>query len=235
VSDLARRVRDAAKKREVRASAFGRKYGVPSSSLTNYWNGVRVWPTELLIPLSRETGVSVEELLTGVAPLEVPRLRHVANDVQQILSPEGPTERAPNNDNSIDLVELEEIDLAYGLGGTFADGAVEVTKHRFPQALLAQLTTSPAGQVTLARGRGDSMEPTIHDGDLVMIDRSQRIVREQDLLWALTVGAIAMIKRVRVKGERVTLLSDNDRVPPDECHHEEVNIVGRVFFIGRRV
>lgn len=96
---------------------------------------------------------------------------------------------------------------------------------------------SPARRhpLTIARGMGDSMMPTLHDGDMVIIDRSQRTVRDQDAIWALTVGDIAMIKRLRVKADRVLLLSDNDRVPPDEATPDEINIVGRVIFIGRRI
>jgi len=75
----------------------------------------------------------------------------------------------------------------------------------------------------------------MQDGDIVLIDRSIRTIREQDAIWALTVGDIAMIKRVRVKGPMVSILSDNERVPPDEAHFEEVNVVGRVVFIGRKL
>lgn len=79
------------------------------------------------------------------------------------------------------------------------------------------------------------MQPTIQDGDMVLIDRSQRTIREQDAIWALTIGDFAMIKRVRAGGERVRILSDNERVPPDDVFHEEINVVGRVIFIGRRL
>lgn len=134
-----------------------------------------------------------------------------------------------------DVVEVEEIDLAYGLGGTFADGLVEVTRHRFPREFIQSITSAPAQMLTIARGRGDSMMPTLMDGDMVLIDRSQRTVREQDAIWAFTIGDIAMIKRIRVRGEKVSILSDNERVPSDEAHHEEVQVVGRVIFIGRNV
>ena len=78
------------------------------------------------------------------------------------------------------------------------------------------------------------MYPTIGTGDLVLIDRSERTVREPDLIWALTVGEMAMVKRLRVRGEKVMILSDAQHVPPDEAHVDEVNIIGRVIFIGRR-
>jgi phage repressor protein C with HTH and peptisase S24 domain len=104
----------------------------------------------------------------------------------------------------------------------------------FPRAFIESITLSPPSSLTWSRGRGDSIAPTISDNDLVLIDRSQRTLREQDAIWALTIGDMAMVKRLRVRGEKVTILSDNDRVPPDDAHPDEVNIVGRVIFIGRR-
>lgn len=141
-----------------------------------------------------------------------------------------------DRDDDEDLVELEEIDLAYGLGGTFAgDVPIEVQTRRFPRAWLEGITRTPPNLLTIARGRGDSMVPTLQDGDMIIIDRSQRSVREQDAIWALTIGEIAMIKRLRVRREEVLILSDSDRVPDDRAHPEEVHIVGRVIFIGRNV
>lgn len=133
------------------------------------------------------------------------------------------------------MVEIEEVNLAYGLGGSFLDDQVEKHVHRFPQAWLEKITRTPPSLLFFASGRGDSMTPTISDGDMVLIDRSQRAVREQDAMWALTVGEIAMIKRVRVHGNRIELLSDNDRVPPYDAVQEELNVVGRVIFVGRRI
>lgn len=134
-----------------------------------------------------------------------------------------------------DLVEVAEVDLAYGLGAAFDDSPIDVVTHRFPRSWIEGITQTPPSLLYVARGRGDSMQPTIQDGDMVLIDRSQRTIREQDAIWALTIGQFAMIKRVRARGERIALLSDNDRVPPDEVFHEEINVVGRVIFIGRRV
>lgn len=135
----------------------------------------------------------------------------------------------------LELVEVASIDASYGMGGTFIGPHVDEKILHFPRAFIESITTSPPALLTWARGRGDSMFPTIGDGDLVLIDRSNRDPREQDALWALTVGDLAMIKRLRIRGAKVTILSDNDRVPPDEAHADEVNIVGRVVFVGRRV
>jgi phage repressor protein C with HTH and peptisase S24 domain len=181
------------------------KSGISTSTLGNYWKGKRPIPLAALRRVAEALSMSVDQLLGSEAT------------------------------GQLDLVAIGEVDLAYGLGGTFTDGPVEVQTHHFPRAWVESITRTPPSMLTFARGRGDSMQPTLQDGDMVLIDRAQRTVREQDAIWALTVGDIAMIKRVRVRGETVHILSDNDRVPPDLAHFEEVNVVGRVIFIGRKV
>jgi hypothetical protein len=132
------------------------------------------------------------------------------------------------------LVEIQQIDLAYGLGSTFADSPVDIDVLKFPRVWVESITLAPASLLTWTRGRGDSMHPTIDDGDLILLDRSQRKVGEQDALWAFTVGDTASIKRLRVKGDRFKILSDNSAVPPDEEPIDFVNIVARVVFVGKR-
>lgn len=188
------------------AAALQKRLGVPTSSFDNYWKGKRIWPTEVLGDLAEKLDTTVDAILLG-----------------------------PNSGSPLDLVTVAEIDLAYGMGGTYSDIPIEREVLHFPRTWLESITTTPPSQLTFARGRGDSMQPTLQDGDIVLIDHSIRTIREQDAIWALTIGDIAMIKRVRVKGERVSILSDNDRVSPDEVHHEEINVVGRVVFIGRRI
>lgn len=202
---MAARVRAVATQQGLKAAPLARALGIGSSSADLYWKGTRPWPTHLLARLGTLLETTVDHLLGHEAP------------------------------GSGDLVPVAEIDLAYGLGGTYADVQVEAEVVRFERAWLESITRTPPVMLTFARGRGDSMQPTLQDGDIVLIDRSIRAVREQDALWALTVGDIAMIKRLRMRGEQVSILSDNDRVPPDEYHHEEVNVVGRVIFIGRKI
>lgn len=133
-----------------------------------------------------------------------------------------------------DLVPISEIDQDYGMGGTFTGDHVELQVHHFPRLWVESITSSPPVFLTIARGKGDSMDPTIRDRDMVIIDRSRRKLDEADAIWALTVGEIGMIKRLRLRGRMVIIQSDNDRVSDEEVPAEEVNLVGRVVFIGRR-
>jgi phage repressor protein C with HTH and peptisase S24 domain len=204
--------------RGISQSELARRVGVSQSAIHKLASG-NAYGSSHLHKIARELGTSAAYLTgetddssEGAVPLP---------SREQLLAELG-------------LVEVAEIDLAYGLGGAF-DGAVEVRNSVFARDWLQRITRTPASELHIARGRGDSMAPTLNDGDLVIIDRSQRSVFEQDAIWALSIGEILMIKRLRVRGEQVTLLSDNDRVPADTAHPDEVNIVGRVIFIGRQV
>lgn len=135
----------------------------------------------------------------------------------------------------LDLVPIASVDMAYGMGLTYAQDHVDVQIMHFPRSWLESLTNTAPQLLAWARGRGNSMAPTIEDNDLVLIDRSDRTVRDQDAIWAFTIGDVAMMKRLRVRGKQVTILSDNDRVPPDTAHPDEINIVGRVSHIVRRL
>jgi len=135
----------------------------------------------------------------------------------------------------LDLVEIAMVDMAYGMGATFADDRIGVDLVHFPKIWVDQLTHSAPASLAWARGKGDSMSPTISDGDMVLIDRSERRVEDQDLIWAFTIGDMAMIKRLRIRGDKVTILSDNSEVPADTAHPDEINIIGRITRVVKPV
>jgi phage repressor protein C with HTH and peptisase S24 domain len=135
----------------------------------------------------------------------------------------------------LELVEIASVDMAYGMGATFADDRIQVDVLHFPKPWVEQLTHTAPAHLAWARGKGDSMAPTINDNDMVLIDRSERRVEDQDLIWAFTIGDMAMIKRLRVRGEKVTILSDNSDVPEDTAHHSEINIIGRITRVVKPV
>lgn len=135
-----------------------------------------------------------------------------------------------------DLVPMASIDLEYGMGATFTNVHVEQSVDLFPRLWVESISRTPSQLLTWARGKGDSMAPTINDGDMILIDVSQRHFEEQDAIWAMTTtDDLGMIKRVRVRRGKVVVHSDNVSVAPEEYEQDEINIVGRVVFVGRRV
>lgn len=137
--------------------------------------------------------------------------------------------------DQLDLVGIAQIDAQYGMGETFLQHHIEQEVKYFPRDWVRAITDSPPEKLVWARGWGDSMAPTIQPTDLIMIDLSQTKVREQDVIWAAAVGDMGMIKRLRVRADGVTILSDNPNVSDDYATHDEIHIVGRVIFIGRRL
>lgn len=135
----------------------------------------------------------------------------------------------------LELVPVAFVDQTYGMGASFAGDRVEVDVIHFPRRWLEQLTLTAPAHLAWAHGKGDSMAPTINDNDMVLIDRSERRVEDQDLIWAFTIGEMAMIKRLRIRGETVTILSDNKDVPDDTAHADEIYIVGRITRVVKPV
>lgn len=160
---------------------------------------------------------------------------YLAGEIDDPTSTASPTPTREQMAELLDLVPIKEIDQDYGMGGTFTADYIEVSVQHFPRTWLETITQTPPKMLTIARGKGDSMEPTIRDLDMVIIDTSRRMLDEQDAIWAITVGQIGMIKRLRARGKNIVIRSDNKNVSDDEeVFNEEVHIVGRVIFIGRR-
>lgn len=137
-----------------------------------------------------------------------------------------------------ELVYVAEIDLRFGLGAAFMDQEVveqEAELLPFPRAWIRKITTSPTEQLYWARARGDSMEPDIGDGDVVLIDRSQTDGLG-DLYWAIAYGQNGMIKRLRPMPDgSVKILSNNQSVAPEIAYDGELNIFGRVVAVVKRI
>jgi phage repressor protein C with HTH and peptisase S24 domain len=149
-------------------------------------------------------------------------------------SPEKPAAATADTGDAIEMVDIQHIDMAYGLGTTFAVDYPDIDVLQFPKAWIQTITHAPPSTLTWTRGKGDSMEPTIRDGDLILLDRSQRVLGERDAMWAFTIGEEAAIKRLRRQGDACEILSDNASIPPDRQMLRDINIVGRVVFVGSR-
>ncbi|MEV5031609.1 helix-turn-helix transcriptional regulator [Sphingobium sp. LMC3-1-1.1] len=136
------------------------------------------------------------------------------------------------------LAFVEEIDLALGMGATYLDGSQPEVLGLVPfkQDWLHGLYDGPLDKLKVVRGRGDSMEPTIREGDTILIDTSQRRLDDQDRIWAVAYGELGMIRRIKATPRGTWLLiPDNKVVNPDEATDGEATLLGRVIWIGRRI
>jgi phage repressor protein C with HTH and peptisase S24 domain len=86
--------------------------------------------------------------------------------------------------------------------------------------------------------RGDSMEETIRDGDVLLVDTSIDRVRDNSI-YVVVYGDMVLVKRIhgRINGS-LQLISDNARYPAEEVSKSEVDllhIAGRVMWFGRSI
>lgn len=148
-----------------------------------------------------------------------------------------PAQPAPEPDP--DHVEIDMLDLAYGMGGTFVDigdDGIEAEKVRFSRSWLRQFTHAPPHLLFTTKGVGDSMWPTIGDNDVVVINRAERVVEFADKIWAVVYGGVGSIKRLRpLPDGSVELHSDNQMVRPARATDGDLHIVGRVVAVVRKV
>jgi phage repressor protein C with HTH and peptisase S24 domain len=108
----------------------------------------------------------------------------------------------------------------------------------FEERWLKALTATPATNLSIVRVEGDSMSPTLNDGDDILVDLGDCGDRLRDGIYVLRVDDAVVVKRLALSpmGRRVTVQSDNPAYPdwPD-CGLDEINCIGRVIWSGRKI
>ena len=81
---------------------------------------------------------------------------------------------------------------------------------------------------------GDSMSPTINNGDTVMLDTSATHIFDGNI-YALRMDSTIMIKRLALlPDDKVRLISDNKtEYDPVDADREDVYVLGRVVWFAR--
>lgn len=86
--------------------------------------------------------------------------------------------------------------------------------------------------------KGDSMEPTLSNGDLILLDTSRGAV-EDNAVYALQHNGTLLVKRVQRRMDgTVVVKSDNARYEPETLTADQagaLKVVGRVVWSGRRM
>ena len=200
-----------------------------------------------LYDLSRGKGLrpSVAMLTHMAAALDQPvslLTRAAQGEVVQPLPVDGRGVRRPDVEPTIGsadgdgTISLKRINLGFAMGdGTNLDDYVEEGRIDFDANLLRLISPSPAHRLVVADGVGDSMQPTLLDSDMIVIDTMQNQLNKWDRIWAMSLQGGGAVKRVgpAEKG-KVEIISDNPAIPNRTVPIEDVRIIGRVVWSGRR-
>lgn len=202
---------------------LARRIGVSQATIWKLVNG-ESRNSKYLVLIARALGTSPEYLLghtddphPGDGWAELPPPREAGPDMSQVMM-------------------IRQIDLRFGAGATYLDHHVEENLGAFPRFWVRQFTDAPAEMLVWTRTKGNSMAPTINDGEPILIDMREKSIDDGDLIWAFAYGETGMVKRLRPHPDgSVEILSDNQNVPPARAVDGELHLVGRVVAVLKRV
>ena len=97
-----------------------------------------------------------------------------------------------------DWIEVPRLPLGAAAGpGAMTDDERPFDSFRFSKNWLREQGLTGA-QLSAIRVQGDSMEPLLHDGDEILVDRAQRMLR--DGIHVVRLGDALMVKRLAPAG-----------------------------------
>lgn len=198
--------------------------------------------------LARRTGLqqpSITKIITGQTrgSKSLPEIAKELNTSIEYLTGETDSPELNSAPSSIEAAEklnsvlIPQLEIGYSMGGgSVFESYVESDQVPFPRQWLAPRIKGAFADLFVARGDGDSMVPTLMDGDMVVVDTAQKNIDKQDRLWCLSYGELGMIKRLRVLPDGgVQVNSDNPAVTPFTAYDDEMHIIGRVIWVARAV
>jgi phage repressor protein C with HTH and peptisase S24 domain len=136
-------------------------------------------------------------------------------------------------------VAVPRLDIGASAGAGAFDGEERALSHiAFDPRWLRRLGAGDGQALSIIRVEGDSMAPTLADGDEILVDRADGAARLRDGIYVLRRDDALVVKRLALDpaGGKVAIRSDNPAYPswPD-CPLASIEIAGRVVWCGRRL
>jgi Peptidase S24-like len=137
------------------------------------------------------------------------------------------------------LVSVPRLDVGASAGpGSLDSEERRLGRIAFDRQWLRRLGLGDREALSVIRVQGDSMSPTLSDGDEILVDGADSAERLRDGIYVLRLDDALVVKRLALgpAARRVSVRSDNDAYPswPD-CDPATIEIVGRVVWVGRRL
>lgn len=198
--------------------------GASKGTVTNWINGVNSPTNERLIKLAQALKTTSSWLLTGN---QTPEFRQV----------EPWDSNTPLDDDEIEIPFFKDFSFACG-GGSIGEAiANETRKLRMSKATLRNLSITKENAVA-ATAIGDSMSPTIKDGDTIHVDLGRKNIKDGKI-FAICLGGLFYCKRLyNLPLGGVRIVSDNSTEFPEiqlnaqEVVDQQLEIIGWVWQIS---
>jgi phage repressor protein C with HTH and peptisase S24 domain len=213
VRALAERITDAVKA-SGGASFVARAASIPLRTLGKYMKGDASPSALALSKIAGATSRTLDWFTASIAPF----------DAQKALS-----------DDSVAHIPILDVRAAAGAGATNGDEQV-LAYLPFPREFLRALGVKP-DRVRALHAYGDSMEPTIPDGRLVLVDLGDRDISRPRVFVLRTPDGLRLKRVQRLVDGSIRLLSDNKELyPPEMIAGADINgikVIGRAIWTER--
>ncbi|MFZ7814670.1 S24 family peptidase [Acinetobacter lwoffii] len=198
--------------------------GASKGTVTNWINGVNSPTNERLIKLAQALKTTSSWLLTG-------------NSTPEFAQVEPWDSNTPLDDDEIEIPFFKDFSFACG-GGSIGEAiANETRKLRMSKATLRNLSITKENAVA-ATASGDSMSPTIKDGDTIHVDLGRKNIKDGKI-FAICLGGLFYCKRLyNLPLGGVRIVSDNSGEFPEmhlsaqEIVDQQLEIIGWVWQIS---
>lgn len=137
------------------------------------------------------------------------------------------------------LVRIRKLDVRPSAGpGASVDGEDLIAAYSFDRRWLRDIGQAEPEKLSIVRVRGDSMMPTLADGDEILVSGHDGGTALRDGIYVLERDDALVVKRLALNPSTglLTISSDNPAYPSwTECPLDSIRVIGRVVWIGRRV
>lgn len=148
----------------------------------------------------------------------------------------GPSLSAPGQPKMM-LVPKLDVQPSAGFGASI-NNEVTISHYGFDQRWLRQISGTKPEALSIVRVRGDSMAPTLIDGDDILVNRIEDISNLREGIYVLQFDDALLVKRIGLgpKSGKISVTSDNSAYPSwENIAADDVRIVGRVVWAGRKL
>jgi phage repressor protein C with HTH and peptisase S24 domain len=179
--------------------------------------------------LAKITGISNANISRWLKGDRDPRI----GEFSPVLEYLGITMQLPGEEY-YDFSYIPKVAAVAGAGASLETSDAIVGYYAFRTDFLGREHISER-QSVLMDVRGDSMEPTLKDGDTVLIDQSEKEILD-GRIYVVTLGDELRVKRVQKGWDGIVLTSDNPRY--SDIHIaardlEAFKVHGRVRWVGK--
>ena len=192
------------------AAAAAEKWGVSARTLAAYLAGESSPKLKFIDAVSKAEGVDAEALIAGYAE------NRKANTVQ---------------------IPLRDVYASAGPGAENDDE--RPSRFLAFDPFFVEAWGIPPERVEAIIARGDSMEPTIMNQSVVLLDRGDRQLRERRVFAFRTADGLRLKRFQRAVDGAVLLVSDNQALYAPEriavADLDALRVAGRAFWTGRDV